>query len=67
VVFNVFLGSDAKVFITLSSVKAVADQVEDELTEQYRPNPITHYGKSKLLAEQYIFSNEIPKVREFMS
>ena len=45
----------------LSSVKAVADQVEGVLTEQDHPNPITHYGKSKLLAEEYIFSKEIPK------
>jgi len=60
-VFDAFLASQAKVFITLSSVKAVADQVEGELTEQTHPNPITHYGKSKLLAEQYIFSKEIPE------
>jgi nucleoside-diphosphate-sugar epimerase len=59
-VFDSFLASEAKIFITLSSVKAVADQVESELTEQYNPNPITHYGNSKLLAEQYIFSKEIP-------
>ena len=59
-VFDAFLASDAKVFITLSSVKAVADEVEGLLTEDHRPNPITHYGKSKLLAEQYIFSKEIP-------
>lgn len=55
-VFDAFLASDAKVFITLSSVKAVADQIEGELTEEHHPNPVTHYGKSKLLAEQYIFS-----------
>lgn len=60
-VFNAFLASDAKVFITLSSVKAVADDIEDELTEERLPNPITHYGKSKLLAEQYIFSKSIPE------
>ena len=60
-VYDAFLTSDAKVFITLSSVKAVADQIEGELTEQHHPNPITHYGKSKLLAEQYIFSREIPE------
>lgn len=59
-VFDAFLASEAKVFITLSSVKAVADQVEGELTDQHQPNPVTHYGKSKLLAEQYIFSKEIP-------
>jgi nucleoside-diphosphate-sugar epimerase len=60
-VFNNFLESEAKVFITLSSVKAVADDLVCELTEEYIPNPITHYGKSKLLAEQYILSKQIPK------
>jgi nucleoside-diphosphate-sugar epimerase len=59
-VYDAFLASESKVFITLSSVKAVADEVVGELTEQHHPNPITHYGKSKLLAEQYIFSKEIP-------
>ena len=60
-VFDTFLQSDAKVFITLSSVKAVADSVIGELTEDVSPNPITHYGKSKLLAEQYILSKQIPE------
>ena len=60
-VFDAFLSSEAKVFITLSSVKAVADQVAGELTEEHSPEPVTHYGKSKLLAEQYIFSQPIPK------
>ncbi len=59
-VFDAFLCSEAKVFITLSSVKAVADAVYGELTEETVPNPITHYGKSKLLAEQYFFSKELP-------
>ena len=59
-VFDAFLASNAKVFMTLSSVKAVADEVQGELTEELIPNPITHYGKSKLLAEEYIFSKEIP-------
>ena len=59
-VFDAFLVSDAKVFIFLSSVKAVADDVQLELKEDVIPNPITHYGKSKLLAEQYIFSKKIP-------
>jgi nucleoside-diphosphate-sugar epimerase len=60
-VFDAFLASNSKVFITLSSVKAVADEVDGVLTEEYIPNPITHYGKSKLLAEQYILSKEIPE------
>jgi nucleoside-diphosphate-sugar epimerase len=60
-VFDAFLASEAKIFITLSSVKAVADDLKSELTEEYIPNPITHYGKSKLLAEQYIISKKIPE------
>jgi nucleoside-diphosphate-sugar epimerase len=59
-VFDAFLDSNAKVFIVLSSVKAVADSVQEELTEEYIPNPITDYGKSKLLAEKYILSKPIP-------
>jgi nucleoside-diphosphate-sugar epimerase len=60
-VFDAFLTSEARVFITLSSVKAVADQVQEELMEDHIPNPVTHYGKSKLLAEQYILSKDIPE------
>jgi nucleoside-diphosphate-sugar epimerase len=59
-VYDAFLVSSAKIFITLSSVKAVADEVSGVLTEDYIPQPITHYGKSKLLAEQYILSKDIP-------
>lgn len=62
-VFDAFLNSDAKVFITLSSVKSVADELDGELTEDQIPAPKTHYGKSKLLAEQYILSKKIPKYK----
>ena len=58
--FDAFLLSDAKVFVFISSVKAVSDEVNDILTEIKIPNPQTHYGKSKLLAENYILSKELP-------
>lgn len=60
-IYDAFLASNAKVFITLSSVKAVADNVNEVLLEDAIPNPITHYGKSKLLAEKYILSQPIPE------
>ena len=60
-VFDAFMTSEAKVFIILSSVKAVADEVDGILTEENIPSPVTHYGKSKLLAEQYILSKKIPE------
>jgi nucleoside-diphosphate-sugar epimerase len=59
-IYDAFLVSDARVFIFMSSVKAIADTVPDVLTEETPPNPATHYGKSKLLAEQYILAQPIP-------
>lgn len=58
-IFDAFLHSSARVFITLSSVKAAADVVDGVLTEEVLPNPQTHYGKSKLLAEQYILAQPL--------
>ncbi len=60
-IFDAFLISDSSVFIMLSSVKAVADSVLGSLSEDCEPNPKTHYGKSKLLAERYILSKTIPE------
>ena len=59
--FDQFLVSDCKIFIYMSSVKAVADVVDGVLTEDVIPNPKTVYGKSKLAAEAYILSKEIPE------
>ncbi len=58
--YDAFLQSDAKKFIFISSVKAVADQLDAPLTEDYFPNPQTHYGKSKLMAEEYIQRQPLP-------
>ncbi len=58
--YDVFLSSNATKFIFISSVKAAADTVEGILTEDVIPNPQTHYGKSKLMAEDYIRSKELP-------
>ena len=59
--FNQFLESKCEVFIYMSSVKAAADVVDGVLTEDVTPNPVTVYGKSKLAAENYILSKEIPE------
>jgi nucleoside-diphosphate-sugar epimerase len=54
--FDSFLKSEASVFIFISTVKAVADTVEETLTEDVAPNPKTHYGIAKQQAEDYILS-----------
>jgi nucleoside-diphosphate-sugar epimerase len=59
--FDQFLVSDCEVFIYMSSVKAVADNVEGKLDENFEPNPVTAYGRSKLAAENYILSKNIPE------
>lgn len=59
--YDSFLNSSATVFIFLSTVKASADKVEGMLIEHAQPNPKTHYGKSKLLAENYILNQVLPE------
>ena len=59
--FDVFLKSSASIFIYFSSFKASADEVSGILLESDIPNPKTHYGKSKLMAEEYILSKKIPE------
>lgn len=63
--FDTFLKSDAKKFIFISSVKSSADSVTSFLTEDMLPNPQTDYGKSKLMAEEYIMRQELPVGKSF--
>lgn len=58
--FDAFIESNASTFIFMSTVKAVADAVHGVLTEDTQPNPITPYGQSKLKAEEYILSKDLP-------
>ena len=58
--FDKFLQSDIKDFIFFSSVKAAADTIEGVLTEDSKANPQTAYGKSKLKAETYLLSKQLP-------
>jgi nucleoside-diphosphate-sugar epimerase len=58
--YNAFLSSKATKFVFISSVKAVADKVEGALSELQAPNPETDYGKSKLMAEEYLLNNPCP-------
>lgn len=47
-------GAGPKAFVLFSSVKAVADRVDDVLREDAVPCPQTPYGKSKLEAENVV-------------
>lgn len=59
-VFLLFLESDIQDFIFFSSVKAVADQSDEWLTEEAIPNPQSVYGQSKLKAENYLLAQPLP-------
>lgn len=56
-VYDVFRQSIAKQFFFMSTVKAIADKIVNELIEQTKPNPATVYGKSKKLAEEYLLTH----------
>ncbi|MCT2409536.1 NAD-dependent epimerase/dehydratase family protein [Chryseobacterium antibioticum] len=59
--FDKFLDSNINDFIYFSSVKATADTVGGILDEEHISDPKTPYGKSKLLAEQYLLSKGLPE------
>ena len=65
-IFDDFLNSDASKFIFISSVKSVADSSDYLLNEKCIPNPQSYYGKSKLLAEQYLLKNITPEKKLFI-
>lgn len=59
--FQQFLASDCETFVYMSSVKAAADTVDGFLDENWVPNPVTAYGKSKLAAEKYLLEQKLPE------
>ena len=59
-VYDSFLKSSATKFIFSSTIKAVADEEDGIITEDYIPDPKTPYGESKLKAEQYILAQPLP-------
>jgi nucleoside-diphosphate-sugar epimerase len=59
--YDAFLTSKSTVFIFMSTVKAVADEVKGILSEGEIPNPKTHYGIAKHQAEEYILRQELPE------
>ncbi len=63
--YTLFLASNARKFIFMSSVKAAADDADTALTENIQPAPFTHYGKSKLMAENFIRSLPLPSDKSF--
>lgn len=63
--YDIFLKSNASKFIFISSVKAVADTLLHSLTENHLPSPQTYYGKSKLMAEEYIRSQPLPRGKSY--
>ena len=58
--FNQFLASDIRDFFYFSSVKAAADTVDGILHENVKAKPHTPYGKSKLEAENFLLSQNLP-------
>ncbi len=63
--YDTFLNSNVSKFVFISSVKASADRVSGILKEENLPLPKTHYGKSKLMAEEYIIKQPLPAGKSY--
>lgn len=59
--FDKFLVSNIRDFFFFSSVKAVADTVDNVLDEEIIAKPLTAYGRSKREAEEYILNQTLPE------
>lgn len=59
--FDLFSKSPIKHFIYISSIKAGADFTNEVLNESSSSQPFTPYGKSKLMAEEYIKEFNLPE------
>lgn len=66
-IFEVFINSDAKLFIHISSLAAL-EEVESEtaLTEDAMPHPLSWYGKSKRAAEEWLLQQALPKGKQLI-
>lgn len=63
-IYDYFLATNAKKFVFFSTAKAAADRVEGVLTEDVVPTPVGPYGESKIMAEEYILSEKLPKDKQ---
>lgn len=66
-VYQRFLEDEkARSFIFLSSVKAVVDSPKSIVDEEVHPEPVTAYGKSKVMAEQYLLDHQVDGKQVFI-
>jgi nucleoside-diphosphate-sugar epimerase len=64
-IYQDFINSAASKFIFLSSIKAAVDSWPTAVDENITPEPTSDYGKSKLLAEQFIQSQKLAPNKTF--
>jgi len=65
--FDVFLKSDASLFIHISSIAALEEEnALAVVTEDYIPNPKSFYGHSKKMAEEYLLSQALPQNKKMI-
>lgn len=66
-IFNAFINSDAKLFIHVSSLAALEEfESKDNLTENDRCNPVSWYGKSKRVSEEWLLAQKLPSDKKLI-
>ncbi len=56
-IYNIYLTASASFFIHFSSVKAVTGRSDGPVDETVEPAPLTAYGRSKRMAEEWLLNN----------
>ncbi|MBT1705344.1 NAD-dependent epimerase/dehydratase family protein [Chryseosolibacter indicus] len=63
--YDEFLQSNVKKFIFISSIKAAVDTASSPVDEGVEPSPVSDYGKSKFMAEQYIQQQKLSENKSY--
>lgn len=67
IAFEQFINSEARLFIHVSSLSAIEELSSGKiLTEQDTCQPVSFYGKSKRVAEQWLVAQTLPKGKKMI-
>ena len=65
--YNCFLNNSASLFIHISSIAALEEEsAEGIISEEYIPNPKSHYGRSKRKAEEFLLGQMLPEGKKIV-
>ena len=66
-IFKKFIASEASLFIHISSIAAIEEfESTEPLSEKSECRPVSYYGKSKKVAEQWLINQNLPRGKKLI-